>query len=563
VTIHLSILLYWPLALAAIAAFMPRRVAPAIGLLASLVPVSYAVLFLFDFETKGGLQYVTDDRWIEELGIRYSLGIDGLNLWLIALTTLLFFASALWTTFRPMPRPRLYQLHMALLETAVLGALMAQDLALFVLFFDLMLVPVYFLVGQWGGPARVQATVKLVIYTLVGSLIMLAAAVATAILSRGDGEELSFDLQALAGGGLPESTQKWIFAGFALAFLIKMPLLPFQGWMPEGYRNMPIPVLVVFSGVVSKVAAYGFLKIVLPILPDATEDFRLPVLILALVTIIYGSAQAFTQTEARLILGYSSMAQLGFIVLGVFAADSGSIGEQGALLQMVNHGLVVAPVFFIIALLAERAGGSEDIKDMGGVAFRAPVLAVLFLISALATLAIPGSANFVGEFLILLGLFRTELPIAAIAFTGVAMASVYMLRMFIRAMHNRTGPRSESAEIAFKDALVVVPLVIAILALGLYPQQALEHSEQAVKASTAPLRERMYPKAQVVDAVQPAAIPGAGGGAAAGGVAIDPNTGQQVDPSTPGAVIVDPTTGQPLEQPGTGGAAAPEEVPTP
>jgi NADH-quinone oxidoreductase subunit M len=538
VTIHLSILLYWPLALAAIAAFMPRRIAPAIGLLASLVPVSYAVVLLVDFDAGGkALQYVTDDHWIEELGIRYSLAVDGLNLWLIALTTLLFFASALWTTFRPMPRPRLYQFHMAVLETAVLGALMAQDLALFVLFFDLMLVPVYFLIGQWGGPARVQATVKLVIYTLIGSLIMLAAAVATAILSRPDGGPISFDLQTLAGGGLPESTQKWIFAGFALAFLIKMPLLPFQGWMPEGYRNMPIGVLVVFSGVVSKVAAYGFLKIVLPILPDAAQDFRMPVLILALVTILYGSAQAFTQTEARLILGYSSMAQLGFIVLGVFAADAGSVGEQGALLQMVNHGLVVAPVFFIIALLAERAGGSEDIKDMGGIAFRAPILATLFLISAFATLAMPGSANFVGEFLILLGLFKTEQALAVIAFTGVVMASVYMLRAFIRAMHNRTGPRVESYELSVKDGLVIVPLVVAIIALGLYPQQALRHSEAAVKASTSPLRERLYPQEAVAEAPAAAAP-------AAGAVAIDPATGQPIDPST-------------------GGAAAPEEEPTP
>jgi len=501
-TIHLSILLFWPVALSLLAATAPRRIAPAVTLLATLAPLGYAILIAFDFEAGGGLQYVTDDAWIDELGISYKLGIDGLNLWLVLLTALLFFFAALWTTFRPMPRPRLYAFHFALLETAVLGALMAQDLALFVLFFDLMLVPIYFLAGQWGGPERVAATIKLVIYTLVGSLLMLASAVALAVLSRGE-NPLSFDLADIAASGaLADGTQKWIFAGFALAFLIKMPLFPLQGWMPDGYRQMPMPVLVVFSGVVSKVAAYGFLKIVLPLLPDATDAFQVLMLLLALISILYGSAQAFTQTEARLILGYSSMAQLGFITLGIFALDQQSNGQQGALLQMINHGLVVAPVFFIVALLAERTGGSEDIRDMGGVAFRAPVLATLFLISSLATLAIPGSANFVGEFLILLGVFKTQLAIALIASIGVALASVYMLRAFIRAVHNRTGPTVSSYEIGLRDALVVAPLVACILALGIYPQQALRDSERAVEDSSAAVRERLYPRAATAAAGQ-------------------------------------------------------------
>ena len=252
-----------------------------------------------------------------------------------------------------------------------------------------------------------------------------------------------------------------------------MPLFPFHGWMPDAYRAMPLPVLAIFSGVLSKVAAYGFLRIVLPLFPDAAQDFQSLILILALLSILYGSAQAFTQTNARLVLGYSSIAQLGFIVLGVFALDPEGRGAQGAILQMVNHGLVVAPLFLIIVLLSERAGGTEDITKMGGLAFRGPVLASLFLIVALATLAMPGAANFVGEFLILLGLFETKMWIAIIAFTGVAMASVYMLRMFIRTMHNRPGEGVESRELRFGDAFVIVPLTLAILAFALYPQAAL------------------------------------------------------------------------------------------
>ena len=483
-TIHLSLLVFWPLALAVLGATGPRRLAPGIALAGALVPLGYAIVLLFDFEPgRRGLQYLTDDAWIEALGIRYKLGIDGLNLWLVALTTLLFAAAALWVFLRPVERPRLFTFHLALAETAVLGAFLAQDLALFVLFFDLMLVPFYFLVGQWGGgPDRVAATYKLIIYTLVGSLLMLAGAVATAVIGA-DGGDVSFVLSDLAGAQLGESTQRWIFTAFALAFLIKMPLFPFHGWMPDAYRAMPLPVLAIFSGVLSKVAAYGFLRIVLPLFPDAAQDFQSLILILALLSIVYGSAQAFTQTNARLVLGYSSIAQLGFIVLGVFAMDPEGRGAQGAILQMVNHGLVVAPLFLIIVLLSERSGGSEDITQMGGLAYRGPVLASLFLIVALATLAMPGAANFVGEFLILLGLFETKLAIAVIAFTGVAMASVYMLRMFIRTMHNRVREGVVSREISVGDAFVIVPLVLAILAFALYPQAALEASEPAVRAA--------------------------------------------------------------------------------
>ena len=481
-TIHLSILLLFPLVLATLGALLPRALAPAGLLLGSLVPLAYSVLMLLDFESgTDGLQYVTDDEWIPELGVRYMLGVDGLNLWLIALTTLLFAASALWVLLRPPElRRRLYAFHLGLAETAVLGAFLAQDLILFVLFFDLMLVPFYFLVGQWGTGDRAAATFKLVVYTLVGSLLMLAAAVATGITAGlGPDGTPDFSLAALAQAPVGESEQRWIFAAFALAFLIKMPAFPFHGWMPDGYRSMPLPVLAVFSGVLSKVAAYGFLRVALPLFPDAAEDFQTLILLLALASILYGSAMAFTQTNARLILGYSSVAQLGFITLGIFALGEAA-GAQGALLQMVQHGLVVAPLFFIVALLVERTG-SEDVREMGGVAFRAPVLSALFLIVALATLAMPGSANFAGEFLILLGLFNTKLAIAVIAFTGVALASVYMLRMFIRAVHNRVGAGVKSFDLSARDALVLVPLVLVILAFAVYPQQALEHSEASVE----------------------------------------------------------------------------------
>src|SRR3712207_2205427 len=240
-----------------------------------------------------------------------------------------------------------------------------------------------------------------------------------------------------------------------------MPLFPLHGWMPDGYRAIPLPVLVVFSGVLSKVAAYGFLRIALPLFPDAAVELQELMLLIALASILYGSVAAFTTTNTRLVLGYSSVARLGFIVLGIFALHPQ--GAQGALLQAFNHGLVVAPAFLIGALLAERAG-SEDLRDMGGLALRAPVLAAFFLIVAFANLAMPGSSNFAGEFLILLGVFEAKIVFAFVASAGVVLAAVYSLRLFIRAMHNRSRAEGVSRDLSVRDGLVVAPLVGLIVA---------------------------------------------------------------------------------------------------
>jgi NADH-quinone oxidoreductase subunit M len=489
----LSILIWLPAALGLLGALLParnRRVPGALALIASLAALALAIGYIADYKAgTAGLQHVTDVVWISELGIHYKLGIDGLNVFLLGLTTLLFAAAVLASNLRmaahPFDRPRLFYFHFMLAESAVLGAFLAQDLALFVAFFDLMLIPFYFLIGGWGRePGRVKATIKLVIYTFVGSLLMLAAAIATGVLAaQQGGGHITFVLSALHATPLSRGSQEWIFLFFAAAFLVKMPAFPLHGWMPDGYRAMPIEVLMVFSGVLSKVGAYGFLAIVLPLYPQAAAHFQTLMLLIGLASIIYGSLVAFTQTDARLIIGYSSVAQMGFITLGIFALNPQ--GAQGALLQMFNHGLAVAALLFVLALLAARAGGSEDIRRMGGIAFRAPVLATLFLIVTLATLAMPGSSNFVGEFLILLGVFKAKLAIAVIAFTGVVMASVYALRLFIRAMHNRLGSDVKSREISLRDGAVLVPLVAVILLFALYPQLALHRSERSVKVAVA------------------------------------------------------------------------------
>ena len=481
-TIHLSIVIFLPLAAALVASVLPARAGRWVVLAGTAGSLGYAVAMIADLDaSSAGLQYVTDIAWISELGIRYSLGVDGLSVFMIAVTTLLWFFATLAACLRDWEHPRLFFFQLALAETAVLGVFCAQDLALFVLFFDLTLVPFYFLIGAWGERDRVRATTKLIIYTLVGSLLMLAGAIALGVLAAQEsGGELSFALADLTERTLPEGTQQWIFVLFAAAFLVKMPAFPLHGWMPDAYRAAPIPVLVLLSAVLSKLGAYGFLRVVLPILPDASLHFQEIVLVIAVVSILYGSALAFSQDEARLVVGYSSVAQLGFITLGIFSLDD--LGAQGAVLQMVNHALVTAALFLVIGVLARRTGGSESLAQMGGIAMRAPVLAALFLVVGFATLAMPGTANFIGELLILFGAFESKLVFGIVASAGVALAAVYMIRFYQRAMHNRVGERVASRDLGLRELAVVAPLVLVIIALSVYPQLVLERTEAATVA---------------------------------------------------------------------------------
>ena len=475
----LNVLLWLPLAVGLLACLFPRRAVGWIAALGSLATLVLAVVLVAGFDsTAGGLQHPVDVSWIPSLGVRYQLGVDGISLFLVLLTAVLWPAAAVFSAFREVDRPRLYYLMLALGETATLGAFLAQDLLLFVLFFDLMLLPFYFLIGAWGSGDRIAATTKMIVYTLVGSLLMLVAAIATAILAAPDGGEVSFALADLQTHLLSSGSQYWLFCFFAAAFLVKMPAFLLHGWMPDAYRAAPLPVLVLLSGVLSKVGAYGFLRVGLPLFPDAAAQLQELVLMVALASILYGSVMAFTQTNVRLIVGYSSVAQLGFITAGIFSLRPE--GAEGAVLQMVNHGLVVAPLFLIIALLVERAG-TEDLQDLGGMALRAPVLAALFLVVTLATLAMPGSANFIGELYILIGLFEAKIVYALIASIGVVLAAFYALRLYQRTMHNRLPDPIQSRELSFRDGLVLAPLVACIVALALYPQLILQRSEESVE----------------------------------------------------------------------------------
>ncbi len=476
-TIHLSIILWLPAVAGLLALLLPARLARSISLLGAVLVLAYAITLLADYDrAAGGLQYVTDVVWIRALGIHYALGVSGLNLVLLATTAVIFTASAIWTLVDEPDngKPGIYALLMGLAQTAVMGAFLAQDLILFVFFFDLMLVPFYFLIVIWGGPDRTKAVLKLFMYTLVGSLLMLVGAITTGVLAA-NGAEPSFLLAELAKTPLGSTAQGWIFLAFALAFLIKMPSFPFHGWMPDGYSNMPIGVLAVFTAILSKVAAYGFLQVALPLFPDAAVQYEELILVVAVASILYGSAMAFTVDSARLVLGYSSIAQLGFIVLGIFTFDGRA--ADGALLQATNHAIVAGALIFVVAMLARRTGGSEKLSEMGGIAKGAPAFAAVFLVFSFALLAMPGTANFVAEFMILLGTFESKMTFAFIAAIGVALAAFYALRLYISAMHHRVGEKVHSFELTLREGLVLVPLLLVVIALALYPQFALEPAE--------------------------------------------------------------------------------------
>ncbi len=480
-------LLWTPLAFGLLGLFLPRRLVGWWATLGGAATLAIAIALLAGFDSgASGLQDSVDVNWIPGLGVDYSLGLDGLNVFLVLLTAVLWLGATAFAAFREQDRPHTFFLMMLLAETATLGAFIAQDLLLFVLFFDLMLVPFYFLFGAWGtdreeGPTAAAATIKMIIYTLIGSLLMLVGAIATAIIAA-DGGHITFSIAELANHPLGVGSQRWIFWFFAAAFLVKMPAFLLHGWMPDAYRAAPLPVLAVFSGVLAKVGAYGFLRVVLPLFPDATVQFQEVVLVIALASILYGSVMAFTQTNVRLVGGYSSVAQLGFITAGIFALRAD--GADGAVLQMVNHGLVVAPLFIIVAILAERSG-TEDLREMGGMALRAPVLAALFLIVALATLAMPGSANFIGEFYILNALFQAKIVFAFVAASGIALSAYYALRLYQRTMHNRKPEGIETREIGWRDGLVLAPLVACIIGLAFYPQLILHRTDSSVADTVA------------------------------------------------------------------------------
>jgi NADH-quinone oxidoreductase subunit M len=433
--------------------------------------LSLALLFSFAGGDKTGLHWNEKLEWLKALGMNYQVGADTISAWLIVLTTFVSLV-AMFTTRGDIEKPHLFRMWMLTLEAGILGVFAATNLLNFYVFWEVMLIPAYFLIGQWGITGeRARSAVRFVLYTLAGSLLMLLAMLALVFLTAPEGGQPTLDIVALRQriGALDTGTQNWLFLAFAAAFAVKVPLFPFQGWQPDAYADAPTPVTMILAGVMSKTGTYGFLRFGLFLFPDASATFAPLLCVMALITIIYGALAALGQRDLKRLLAYSSLSHTGFIVLGIFAANQQ--GVSGAVLQMVNHGITTPALFLALTALTLRTGTTE-IAGMSGLQNRMPRLAMLFLVLSLASMGLPGLNQFAGEFLILGGAWLASPWYGAVAVVGVVLAAWYSIRMFQVIWH---GPKQEvPAQVSVPDMqptefVVFVPLVLIIVLLGLAP----------------------------------------------------------------------------------------------
>lgn len=452
--------------------------------------------------TDGGLQYVESYQWIPAFGINWSVGVDGISAVLIVMATILvpLVMIAGWNDVENIGQGTVkgYFSLFLVLETFMVGVFAATDLFLFYVFFEAMLIPVYFLIGRFGGPQRAYAAMKFLLYSLVGGLFMLASLIGLYVAS---GKELgngTFDFTALASLNMDPATQKILFLGFFFAFAVKAPMVPFHTWLPDAASQATPATSTLLVGVLDKVGTFGMIRYLLPIFPDASKYYAPVIIVLAVISIFYGALLAIGQTDLLRLVAFSSVSHFGFIVMGIFVMTSQ--GLSGSSLYMVNHGFSTGALFIVVGFLMTRRG-SKYIADFGGVNKVAPVLAGVVLLSGLSSLALPGMSSFVSEFLVLVGTFAYSKTTAVIATFGIVLAAVYILWMYQRTM---TGEPSNEVketvtEISTRELAAVTPLIALIIALGFVPQVALNVINPAV--------EQVQKYVDVQD--EPAAVEGA------------------------------------------------------
>ena len=436
---------------------LPGRIAGALALLTALVEVALWVVAVAGFDFDRGLQLQDQQSWFSDLGVSYHVGFFGFSLWLAGLTVVVCAAAIGYALWVDRERGRAYHGLLLFLMGAIVGVFTAQDLLLFYVFFEAMLIPIYVLIGVWGGPRRVRATATFVIYTMAGSLLMLAAIIVFG-LSQG-----TF---SLVDSGT--SANEWVFLGFLAAFAVKAPIFPFHGWLVDAYRESPPEVAAILSGVVSKAAVYGLLRIVIAKFPEPVDDFQVAILAFAAIGLVYGSLLAFRAPDIRSVTAYSSMAQMGLIVLGLFSLTE--LGVNGAILQSVAHGLVSATLFLLAGMVETRTGTSA-FAGLGALARGRPALATMLMTTGIIALAVPGSVAFAGEFLILAGVYGVGWGWAAIGAGAIVLAAMYMLRLISAVLHQSRGVdvRDEALDLRPFELVLVVPLVGLLLLLSAWP----------------------------------------------------------------------------------------------
>ena len=484
-----------PLATAGLLALIPREHHAAhkwLAFIGSLFAFLCALSVWVNFDpARAGLQVVEDYPWLP-FGARYTVGVDGISLLLFMLTTFLT-PVAILGAFRAIASKGFY-IAMLLLEVAMVGTFVALDLLLFYLFWEFMLVPMYLIIGVFGGERRVYAAVKFFLFTFFGSVLMLVGVI-WLYLKTG-----SFALSDLYKLRLAYPEQLYLFAGFGLAFAIKVPLFPFHTWLPDAHVEAPTAGSVILAGILLKMGVYGFIRLAIPLFPDAAHTFALPVMALAVVGIVYGSLCAFAQEDAKKLVAYSSVAHLGFVMLGLFAMAEEAV--QGAVLQMVNHGISTGALFVLVGVLYERRH-TRAIDAYGGIARPMKVFAALFVVVTLSSIGLPGTNGFVGEFLILAGTFRQALSrgldmhalaLGIVAATGVLLSAIYMLNLVRRLLF---GPivheeNRNLKDLSFREVMVLMSLVALVFWIGIYPSSFLSRSEATVKAFVETYKARVH-----------------------------------------------------------------------
>jgi NADH-quinone oxidoreductase subunit M len=473
-----ALLVVLPLVGAAVVGLIPKRRQELLFPLAvamSILPLAVAGYILWEFEVGvAGYQFTQQVLWSQQWGISWNVGIDGISLLLIVLTALLF-PLAIASSRSVQKNLKMYLVLMLVLETGLLGVFVSLDLIVFFVFFEATLVPMYLLIGIWGSGRRVYAAVKFVLYTALGSALLLTGIVWLGVHGG------TFDLRQLLEIPLTSTQQLWLFLGFGIAFAIKVPLFPFHTWLPDAHTEAPTAGSVLLAGVLLKLGTYGFIRFNLTLFPDAAVRLAPWLVALAVIGIVYGAAVAIVQPDLKRLVAYSSVSHLGFIVLGIFAMTSQSL--QGGVIQMVNHGLATGALFLLVGMIYDRRH-TRRIDDYGGIASVMPVFAGVFLFTAFASIGLPGLNGFIGEFNILVGSYLRFPAAAVIAATGVILAAVYLLWAYERVFTGPlTKPENEKLiDLDIREKAILLPLVALIVFLGVYPKPALDRIEPSVGA---------------------------------------------------------------------------------
>jgi NADH-quinone oxidoreductase subunit M len=481
----LTILIFLPMAGAFILFFLPKengRLAKDVTLAVTLVEFLLSLPVLLNFDsTTAAMQFTQKFAWIPQFGINYSVGVDGISLWLLMLTTFIMPIAVLSTYSAVEKHVKEFMVFMLLLEVGMVGVFLAVDLFLFYIFWELVLIPMYFLIGVWGGERRIYAAVKFFIYTFVGSVLMLVAILALYFYNHKVTGVYTTDILELYKLNLPLQMQFWMFLAFGLAFAFKVPMFPFHTWLPDAHVEAPTAGSVILAAVLLKMGTYGFLRLAMPLFPVATFDLMPIVTGLAVIGIIYGALVAMVQKDIKKLVAYSSVSHLGFVMLGLFALNLQGI--EGGILQMINHGISTGALFLGVGIIYERAH-TRQIADFGGIAKIVPIFTLTFMIVTFSSVGLPGMNGFVGEFLIMLGAFKTSQVATVFAASGVILAAVYMLWMVQRVLFGKltNAHKLHLTDMNLREIVYMAPLILFIFWIGVYPDPFLRRMDASVKA---------------------------------------------------------------------------------